>query len=131
MVDEVPEPVGAEFKLVYDRQIPVCPWRTRLMSERVPVLDARFFVTAVLTQRETGGNLSEVLDNLASVIRDRLGEAPGAGRDRARSHHRWIRGTAALACRCSASSLRSYADAQRSLGIKMLVVAGGCRSPAR
>jgi tight adherence protein B len=36
------------------------------------VLDARFFVTAVLTQRETGGNLSEVLDNLVAVIRDRF-----------------------------------------------------------
>ena len=36
------------------------------------MLDARFFVTAVLTQRETGGNLSEVLDNLASVIRERF-----------------------------------------------------------
>jgi tight adherence protein B len=38
----------------------------------VPLLDARFFVTAVLTQREAGGNLAEVLDNLASVIRDRF-----------------------------------------------------------
>ena len=44
----------------------------RAMAERVPVLDARFFVTAVLTQRESGGNLSEVLDNLASVMRDRF-----------------------------------------------------------
>ena len=41
-------------------------------AERVPLIDARFFVTAVLTQRETGGNLSEVLDNLASVIRERF-----------------------------------------------------------
>ena len=38
----------------------------------MPVLDARFFVTAVLTQRESGGNLSEVLDNLASVMRERF-----------------------------------------------------------
>ncbi len=38
----------------------------------MPLLDARFFVTAVLTQRETGGNLSEVLDNLAAVIRERF-----------------------------------------------------------
>ena len=38
----------------------------------MPLLDARFFVTAVLTQREAGGNLSEVLDNLASVIRERF-----------------------------------------------------------
>jgi tight adherence protein B len=72
--DEVPEPVGAEFKLVYDRQNFGMPMADALkgMAERVPVLDARFFVTAVLTQRETGGNLSEVLDNLASVIRDRF-----------------------------------------------------------
>jgi tight adherence protein B len=38
----------------------------------VPVLDARFFVTAVLTQRESGGNLAGVLDNLAAVIRERF-----------------------------------------------------------
>jgi tight adherence protein B len=41
-------------------------------AERVPLLDGRFFATAVLIQRESGGNLSEVLDNLASVIRDRF-----------------------------------------------------------
>jgi tight adherence protein B len=74
VADEVPEPVGAEFKLVYDRQNFGMPMADALkgMAERVPVLDARFFVTAVLTQRETGGNLSEVLDNLATVIRDRF-----------------------------------------------------------
>ena len=44
----------------------------RLFAERIPVLDARFFVTAVLIQRESGGNLSEVLDNLASVMRERF-----------------------------------------------------------
>ncbi len=38
----------------------------------MPVLDARFFVTAVLTQREAGGNLAEVLDNLSRVIRERF-----------------------------------------------------------
>ncbi len=42
------------------------------MRERVPLLDARFFVTAVLIQREAGGNLAEVLDNIATVIRDRF-----------------------------------------------------------
>ncbi len=44
----------------------------RAMALRVPVLDARFFVTAVLTQRESGGNLAEVLDNLSSVMRERF-----------------------------------------------------------
>ena len=38
----------------------------------MPLLDARFFVTAVLTQREAGGNLVGVLDNLATVIRERF-----------------------------------------------------------
>ena len=74
VADEVPDPVGGEFKLVYDRQNFGMPMAEALkgMAERVPVLDARFFVTAVLTQRETGGNLSEVLDNLATVMRDRF-----------------------------------------------------------
>jgi tight adherence protein B len=72
--DEMPDPVGTEFRLAYDRQnfgMPL-PDALRALGERVPLLDARFFVTAVLTQREAGGNLSEVLDNLASVIRERF-----------------------------------------------------------
>ena len=48
------------------------PDALRALGERVPLLDARFFVTAVLTQREAGGNLAEVLDNLATVIRERF-----------------------------------------------------------
>jgi tight adherence protein B len=74
VADEIPEPVGGEFKLVYDRQnfgMPL-PDALKGLAERVPILDAKFFATAVLTQRETGGNLSEVLDNLATVIRDRF-----------------------------------------------------------
>jgi tight adherence protein B len=72
--EEMPDPVGTEFRLAYDRQnfgMPM-PDALRALGERVPLLDARFFVTAVLTQREAGGNLSEVLDNLASVIRERF-----------------------------------------------------------
>ena len=42
------------------------------MTERVPLLDVRFFVTALLVQKETGGNLAEILDNLSRVIRDRF-----------------------------------------------------------
>jgi tight adherence protein B len=74
VADEIPNPVGAEFKLLYDRQNFGMPLSDALkgMAERVPILDARFFTTAVLTQRETGGNLSEILDNLATVIRDRF-----------------------------------------------------------
>lgn len=72
--EEIPDPVGAEFKLLYDRQnygMPL-PDALREFAERVPLLDARFFATAVLTQREAGGNLSEVLDNLAKVVRERF-----------------------------------------------------------
>jgi tight adherence protein B len=74
VAEEMPDPVGTEFRLAYDRQnfgMPV-PDALKALGERVPLLDARFFVTAVLTQREAGGNLSEVLDNLASVIRERF-----------------------------------------------------------
>jgi tight adherence protein B len=42
------------------------------MAERVPLIDVRFFVTALLIQKETGGNLAEILDGLARVIRDRF-----------------------------------------------------------
>ena len=72
--EEIPAPVGEEFKLLYDRQnygMPL-PQAMRAFAERIPLVDARFFVTAVLTQRETGGNLGEILDNLASVIRERF-----------------------------------------------------------
>jgi tight adherence protein B len=48
------------------------PDAMRAFAVRVPILDARFFVTAVLTQRESGGNLAGVLDNLSAVIRERF-----------------------------------------------------------
>ncbi len=74
VADEIPAPVGEEFRRLYDEQNfgMSLPEAMRAMARRVPVLDARFFVTAVLTQREAGGNLSEVLDNLASVMRERF-----------------------------------------------------------
>ena len=71
---EMDDPVGSEFRLMYDRQnfgMPV-PDTLKSFADRVPIIDAKFFATAVLTQRESGGNLSEVLDNLASVIRERF-----------------------------------------------------------
>ena len=74
VADEMPAPVGTEFRLLYDEQNfgLTLPDALRNFARRIPVLDARFFVTAVLTQRESGGNLAEVLDNLSSVIRDRF-----------------------------------------------------------
>ena len=74
VAEEMPKPIGPEFKLLYDQQNYGMPIGDALkeFAQRVPLLDARFFVTAVLIQRESGGNLSEILDNIATVIRDRF-----------------------------------------------------------
>jgi tight adherence protein B len=74
VADEMAEPVGPEFKKTFDQQNFGLPLRDSLLqlSERVPLLDVRFFATAVLIQRDTGGNLSEILDNLAHVVRERF-----------------------------------------------------------
>jgi tight adherence protein B len=73
VADEVQDPLGGEFRLLFDHQnygMPL-PDALKAFARRVPLLDARFFITAVLTQREAGGNLAEVLDNLSSLIRER------------------------------------------------------------
>jgi tight adherence protein B len=72
--DELPEPVGPEFKKTFERQNFGLPLREAMdeLSDRVTILDVRFFVTAVAIQRETGGNLAEILDNLAHVVRERF-----------------------------------------------------------
>jgi len=74
VADELSAPVGTEFRILFDEQNfgLTLPDALRNFAGRIPVLDARFFVTAVLTQREAGGNLAEVLDNLGGVIRDRF-----------------------------------------------------------
>jgi tight adherence protein B len=74
VADELPEPVGPEFRKTFEQQNFGLPLREALnqMTERIPIIDVRFFVTAVLIQRETGGNLSEILDNLAHVVRERF-----------------------------------------------------------
>lgn len=74
VAEEVADPMGSEFRLVYDRQNYGRPLADVLkeFAERVPLLDVRIFVTAVLTQRETGGNLAEVLDKLSGLIRERF-----------------------------------------------------------
>ncbi|HEY6444558.1 MAG TPA: type II secretion system F family protein [Candidatus Acidoferrales bacterium] len=71
---ETPEPIAGEFRTTFDEQNFGLPLRDALlnMAERVPLIDVRFFVTALLIQKETGGNLAEILDGLARVIRDRF-----------------------------------------------------------
>jgi tight adherence protein B len=74
VAEEMPEPVKSEFRTLYEQHnygLPM-PQVLRTFARRIPIIDVRFFATAVLMQRETGGNLAEVLDNLASVMRDRF-----------------------------------------------------------
>ena len=74
VADELGEPVGPEFRKAFDEQNFGLPLKESLnnLCLRVPILDVRFFSTAVLIQRDTGGNLSEILDNLAAVVRERF-----------------------------------------------------------
>ena len=71
---ESAEPLAGEFRTTFEEQNFGLPLRDALlnMSERVPLIDVRFFVTSLLIQKETGGNLAEILDGLARVIRDRF-----------------------------------------------------------
>jgi tight adherence protein B len=74
ITDEVAEPVASEFRQLYEEQKFGMPVRDALinLTERMPLVDLKFFVTAVMLQRETGGNLAEILDNLSYVIRERF-----------------------------------------------------------
>jgi tight adherence protein B len=74
IASELGEPVASEFRKLFEEQKFGLPVRDALMNltERVPLVDVKFFVTAVMLQRETGGNLAEILDNLSYVIRERF-----------------------------------------------------------
>ena len=74
IASEIAEPVAGEFRMLFEEQKFGLPVRDALLNltERVPVVDVKFFVTAVMLQRETGGNLAEILDNLSYVIRERF-----------------------------------------------------------
>ena len=71
---EVPGPLGTEMRITFEEQKLglSMPQAFRRMGERVASQDLRFFVTAVIIQSETGGNLSEILQNIGLIIRDRL-----------------------------------------------------------
>jgi tight adherence protein B len=74
VAEEAADPIGPEFRKAFEEQNYGLPLKDALnnLATRMPLLDVRFFVTAVLIQRETGGNLSEILDNLAYVVRERF-----------------------------------------------------------
>lgn len=72
--EEMPAPIATEFGRVYEEQNLGISMEDSLkaMCERVPNLDLRFFVTAVIIQRATGGDLAEILDKIGYVIRERF-----------------------------------------------------------
>ena len=72
--DELPDPLGQEFRALFNEQNLGAPLDVALrnFTDRVPLLDVRFFTSSVLLQKQTGGNLSEILSRLAYVIRERF-----------------------------------------------------------
>jgi len=74
VAEEMPAPVSKEFGRVYEEQNLGIPLEEALkgMCDRVPNLDLKFFVTSVAIQRQTGGDLAEILDRIGHVIRERF-----------------------------------------------------------
>lgn len=71
---EMPEPIASEFRKTYEEQNLGLSLKLALdnLTERIPLLDLKMCVTAVLIQRETGGNLAEILEKVAHTIRERF-----------------------------------------------------------
>ncbi len=90
---EFQEPLSGEFRRTFEEHNLGLPLETALqkLAKRVPLLDVHFFVSAVLLQKRTGGNLAEILDKLAYVIRERF---KLRGRIKAISAHGKMTGTA-------------------------------------
>ena len=74
IAQESDEPLRSEFRRAADEQSFGLPFREAMvnLSRRVPVADLQFLVTAILVQKETGGNLAQVLDKASHVIRERI-----------------------------------------------------------
>jgi len=72
--EELPEPLGQEFRTLFNEQNLGAALEVALknLTNRVPLLDMRFFSSSVLLQKQTGGNLAEILTQLANVIRERF-----------------------------------------------------------
>ena len=72
--DEIGDPLGQEFRTLFNEQNLGAPMEVALrnLTERVPLLDVRFFASSVMLQKQTGGNLSEILTRLSYVIRERF-----------------------------------------------------------
>lgn len=71
---EMSDPISTEFNRVFEEQNLGIPFEEALeaITERVPNLDLKFFATAVILQRQTGGDLAEILDKIGTLVRDRF-----------------------------------------------------------
>lgn len=74
VAEELPDPLGQDFRILFDEMNYGVPANTALahLAERVPLPDVSYFVVAVMIQRESGGNLAELLDKIAAIVRERL-----------------------------------------------------------
>jgi tight adherence protein B len=74
VASEMPEPIATEFRIVFEEQKLGLSTKAALdgLSERVPLTDLRLCITAMHIQRETGGNLAEILEKVAQTIRERF-----------------------------------------------------------
>jgi len=74
VAEEMTEPIGVEFQRVYEEQNLGIPMDEALMNmtNRVPNMDLRFFCTALILQRQTGGDLAEILDKIGNLVRERF-----------------------------------------------------------
>jgi tight adherence protein B len=74
VAEECPDPIASEFRRTFEEIRFGLPAEDTLggLADRLPLVDLRIFVTAVLIQREVGGNLAEILDNLTAIIRQRF-----------------------------------------------------------
>lgn len=74
VASEMPDPINREFGRVFEEQNLGIPFEDALesMTDRVPNLDLKFFSTAIILQRQTGGDLAEILDKIGHLIRERF-----------------------------------------------------------
>lgn len=74
VAEEMPDPLGQDFRMLFDEMNYGVPAHTALahLAERVPLPDVSYFAVAVMIQRESGGNLAELLDKIAAIVRERL-----------------------------------------------------------
>jgi tight adherence protein B len=106
---EFQEPLGGEFRRTFDEHNLGMPLESALLKlgTRVPSLDVHFFISAVLLQKRTGGNLAEILDKLAYLIRERF---KLRGKIRAISAHGRMTGIALTCIPMGVALLMFYAN---------------------